>query len=132
MNREEMVAQIEHSARVLVPLHKRVHTTLRKRGQSESARMEWAQAASEFSRQHKDLCFIGGWLTARDRIRSGDQIALEYALAFLEVRPYFFRSGYMFVALIKCLNSVPMTVAQRRRYDAVKASYVKYKRSKKT
>lgn len=57
----------------------------------------------------------------------GDLYAMEYAICFLEVRPYFLRSGYMFKDLIRKLKHAPLNEKQQERYSAVKQKYAKYR-----
>jgi hypothetical protein len=128
MDRDEAIVWMKRAETVLQPLHRDVHALASHRDESEWARKKWSSQCNEFRTQHAALAYPGGWDQARERLRAGDQDALDFALHFIEFRPYFFRSGYMYMALLKCLNSVPMTPAQRGRYDAVKAAYREYRR----
>lgn len=58
-----------------------------------------------------------------EAVRKGNEYALEYAVSFIEVRPYFFRSGYMYVRLLRYLNNAPLSESQRERYLVVKTKY---------
>ena len=130
MKRDDAITWIKNAALVFPPLHREVHTWAMKRSEGAYSTERWSRACATFHEKHKELAFPGGWYLARARLRSGDQDALEYALCFVEIRPYFFHTGYMFTALVKCLNSVPMTTAQRARYERVKAEYLEYTRKK--
>lgn len=66
-----------------------------------------------------------------ESLRNHDKYTIEYALCFIEIRPYFYRSGYMYQRLMRKLNAVPMTEKQRERYLAVKESYANFKASRK-
>ena len=87
----------------------------------------WNHACSEFRNNYEALSFPGGTLGAQDRMRSGDNEAIEYAIAFLEVRPYFFRSGYMYQEFMRVLRNCPLSDSQRRRYDRVREKYLVYR-----
>lgn len=84
----------------------------------------------EFRTQYDALAFIGGVSTARDRIRAGDAQAIEYTLCFIEVRPYFFRSGYMFKDFLRVLRNVELSPTQQTRYDRVCDAYQQYRQRK--
>lgn len=123
-------SQIQANTRRIVELHQRVHETAHSRDLSAAHRESWSQACLEFRTQYDALAFIGGVSTARDRIRSGDAQAIEYALCFIEVRPYFFRSGYMFKDFLRVLRNVELSPAQQARYDRVCDAYQQYRQRK--
>lgn len=50
---------------------------------------------------------------------AGDPETMEAAICFLEVRPYFFRSGYMFDHLIRKTRHAPLSEEQRMRWQGV-------------
>lgn len=108
-------------------LYQRIHQTLARRDDGPKQRQEWKDACSEFHTKYESLAFIGGADTARDRLRDGDAVAIEYALDFLEVRPYFFRSGYLYKDLMRVLRNCPLSNAQRIRYDKIRERYNEYR-----
>lgn len=124
-------SQIQRNARLIAELHQRVHETVRERDVSASRRKAWVDACSEFQARYDALAFIGGVSTARDRIRSGDAMAIEYALCFIEVRPYFFRSGYMYKDFLRVLRNIELSPQQRVRYERVSEAYAEYRRSRR-
>lgn len=58
-----------------------------------------------------------------EALKQGNEYALEYAVCFIEIRPYFFRSGYMYKDLLRRLNKAPLSESQRERYLVVKTKY---------
>lgn len=66
-----------------------------------------------------------------ESLKNHDKYTIEYCLCFIEIRPYFYRSGYMYQRLIKKLNAVPMTEKQRERYLKVKENYAEFKALRK-
>lgn len=64
-------------------------------------------------------------------LRQHNPYAIEYALCFVEIRPYYFRSGYMYQRLMKKLNQVPLNEHQRERFLRVKANLAEYKSRKR-
>lgn len=106
---------IQRHARLACELHNRVRETFKLRNTSPEARAEWSQACDEFHSQYDALAFPGGYRVAQENIQAGDNYAIENAIAFLEVRPYFFRSQYMRTKLIRLLKRAPLTPRQTQR-----------------
>ena len=116
-------SRIQQNALLIAELHQRIHETCTHRDDSEHSRAIWKGACSEFHNRYDELAFPGGTSGIRERLRGGDNQAIEYAIDFLEVRPYFFRSGYMYKDFLRVLRNCALSETQRRRYDQVKASY---------
>ena len=124
-------SRIQNNAQEIVRLHQQMHAAVARRGDGPSEQALWQAACHEFHARYEELSFPGGPRTARDQLRAGDPVALEYALAFLEIRPYFFRSGYMFKDYIRVLRTCPLSDTQRDRYNVVKATYDVYRDQRK-
>ena len=73
------------------------------------------------------LAFPGGYSSALERIAAGEPEAIEAALAFLEIRPYFFRSGYMYKDLLRKTKRAPLSDAQARRFVRIVQAYADYR-----
>jgi hypothetical protein len=108
---------IQENARRVAELHERIHQTFKRRDNSPEARAEWSKACAEFHRQYDALAFPGGYSAALEKIQAGDSGAIEDALAFLEVRPYFFRSQYMRTKLTRLLKHTQLTDRQAQRFQ---------------
>ena len=119
--------KIQRNAAIIAQLHRNNLETHALRDQGAEQMAAWNHACSEFRNNYEALAFPGGTLGARDRMRSGDNEAIEYAIAFLEVRPYFFRSGYMYQEFMRVLRNCPLSDSQRRRYDRVREKYLVYR-----
>lgn len=125
-------SQIQQNARVIAQLHQRINETFAHRDDNDQGRLLWKDACSEFHNKFNELAFLGGTSDIRERLRTGDEEAIEYALDFIEVRPYFFRSGYMYKDFLRVLRNCPLSEAQRKRYDYLKARYTEYRNQRKT
>ena len=110
---------IEKNSAEAARLHKRIHETLARRDVSPEKRAEWLQACEIFHRRYDGLAFPGGYEGALERLLAGDPETMEATICFLEIRPYFFRSGYMFDALIRKARHAPLTSEQRARWQVV-------------
>jgi hypothetical protein len=77
------------------------------------------------------LAFPGGYSTAKERIAAGDADAIEAALCFVEVRPYFFRSGYMFKDLLRRLRHAKLSASQGDRLAVVLLAYEAWRATKR-
>ena len=120
-------SQIQQNARVIAKLHQRIHETFAYRDDNDQSRSLWKDACSEFHNKYNELAFLGGTSGIRERLRAGDEEAIEYALDFIEVRPYFFRSGYMYKDFLRVLKNCSLSDGQRERYDRVRSQYDEYR-----
>lgn len=96
-------------------LHEAVHETFRTRDESEESRTRWRDACAQFHREYNALAFPGGLDEGLARVRAHDPEAIELAIQFLELDPYFFRSGYIKAELLRRLKRAPLTKSQQQR-----------------
>jgi hypothetical protein len=127
MNSDSLKNQILQNAEHLRQLHQRIHSTLRYRSRSPEDRERWSAACAEFHRRYDALAFPGGESDALDRIAEGDSRAIEAGICFVECRPFFFRSGYMFKDILRKLKRANLTAEQSQRLGAVVDAYDKYR-----
>jgi hypothetical protein len=79
-------------------------------------RKAWEMACEQWHRRYESLALPGGWETDfLDKLASGDVDAVEKALCFLEVRPYFFRSGYHWKTILQKCKRAPVSGEQAQR-----------------
>jgi hypothetical protein len=108
---------IQENAKRVTELHDRIHQTVKRRDSSPEARAEWSRACDEFHSQYDALAFPGGYAAGLEKIQAGDTCAIEDALAFLEVRPYFFRSQYIRTKLTRLLKHAQLTARQTEKFQ---------------
>ena len=119
MDSDCLKQRINESAAEIVRLHARIHSTLSDRNKNPDKRREWEKACAEFHARYDRLAFSGGYGGALERISSGVPEAMEAAICFLEVRPYFFRSGYMFKDILRRCRRAPLSSDQRTRLKTI-------------
>jgi hypothetical protein len=119
MNSTDLKKLMDENAAEITRLQRRVHETVLRRGVDAPGRIEWQNACAEFHARYNDLAFPGGSEGAVERILNGDPFAMEAAVCFLEHRPYFFRSGYMFQKILRKAKRAPLTLEQLQRLNAV-------------
>lgn len=124
--------EITRNAEKIDQLKARIEETLKFRDKNEHKRKEWQTACAELHEQYDSLAFPGGLSGAFDRILEGDPEAMEAAICFLECRPFFFRSGYLFKDLLRKTNRAPLKRDQVERLKNVKQAYDKYRESIKS
>jgi hypothetical protein len=122
---------IQRNAPEIVRLYNRIKETVEYRDMGPVERNQWSDACAEFHTQYQSLAFVGGVSTARERLRRGETDAIEYALDFLEVRPYFHRSGYMYKDFMRVLRNCPMSASQRTRYSRIRERYQQYRETRR-
>jgi hypothetical protein len=123
----DLVHTIDANAAELRRLNARIHETLRTRNRSAKDRETWERACADFHAQYDRLAFPGGYSGALDRILAGDRQTIEAALCFVELRPFFFRSGYMFKDLLRKLKRAPLDAASAQRLELVLKAYADYR-----
>jgi hypothetical protein len=109
---------IQANAQRVREMHALILATFMKRS-TPAGRDVWERACAEFHASYDTLAFPGGYESGLRRISEGDAEAIEAALVFLELRPYFFRSGYMREKLLRRLKHVPFNHSQAQRFAAV-------------
>jgi hypothetical protein len=119
MDAASIKGTILENAAEIERLRARIDETYRHSGDSQRQLDEWRSACAEFHARYEDLAFPGGYERAREQIDAGDPIAVEVGLCFLELRPYFFRSGYMFKDILRRVRRSKLSEEQSGRLAAV-------------
>ena len=127
-SQEELRAKMVENAAEMNRLQGRIHETVKWRSESDEAREEWSQACAEFHARYDELCFPWGpYPNFYERLAAGEHEIVEVALCFLEVRPYFFRSGYHWKTILKKCKRAPMSGKQTQRFKTVFQKYSEWK-----
>jgi len=127
MDSDRLKQTILENASRIARLHSRIQETLVDRGKSPEKRREWEQACAEFHERYAGLAFPGGYGGALERITSGDPETMEAAICFLECRPYFFRSGYMFKDILRKCRRAPLSPNQASRLQTIEAKLAEWR-----
>ena len=133
MDSERIKEQIRENAAEIVRLQSRVHETYAERSKSTEKVQQWKQACTEFHSRYPNLAFPGGYRyqgNVWERILAGDLQTMESAICFLEVRPYFFRSGYMFKDLLRKCRRAPLSRNQAERLRAIEKRLLEWRERK--
>lgn len=130
MDSEQLKQRIRDGAAEIKRLQSRIHETLPHRGKSREKRQEWEEACKEFHARYDRLAFPGGYSGALGRISSGDPETIEAAICFLECRPYFFRSGYMFKDIVRRCRRAPLSPSQPARFKVIEGKLAAWKQRK--
>jgi len=130
MDSDRIREKIRENAAEIVRLHSRIHETVRRRGENPKKRLEWEKACAEFHARYSSLAFPGGYKGALRRITSGDPNTMEAAICFLECRPYFFRSGYMFKDILRRCRRAPLSAKQATRLLMIEEKLAEWRKNK--
>jgi len=136
MRTRDIKQAIVTNAEAIRQLHGRIHQTFRHREESLGKWQEWKEASRDFHATWNRLAFPGGYWTdansnALQRIVAGDEQAMEAAICFLEIRPYFFRSGYMFKDILRKAKNAPLSEEQSARLKVVLDNVEEWRRRKR-
>jgi len=108
-------------------LNARVNETAKVRDRSPEDHRNWQLACETFHSRYDALAFPGGYAGALERIVAGEPEAIEAALCFLEARPCFFRSGYMFKDILRKTKRPALSGQQAARLAQVVAAYANHR-----
>jgi len=122
--------QIQNNADKINELSATIDEAVKHRHESTDKWAEWESACAVYHQQYDTLAFPGGLEGAYERIKEGDPDSIEAALCFLECRPYFFRSGYIYNNLMRKLKNTTMNKKQASRFEVILLAYAEYKDSK--
>jgi hypothetical protein len=100
-------------------MNSRINETFALRDRSAEKYREWQRACEIFHSRYNELAFPDGYDGALDRLLAGNLDTVEAALCFLELRPYFFRSGYIFKEILLKAKRAPLSPEQQARLQSV-------------
>ena len=111
-------AQIRSESAAFAALHRKVHETFHRRAHDKDGEHAHSEACRKFHAFEPSIQRVlsGG---ARVRLLAGDPELVEWAIAYIEVDPYHFASGYYKTALLRRLKWVALSERQQKRLQAV-------------
>lgn len=113
----EFTQLILDEAAKLQQLHATVHTTWAHRDRDARFRRVWSDACDAF---HTYVSAIDRYLDrACDEKRYTDREVIEFSICFLEVDPWFFRSGFLKQELLTRLKRTELDKSAKERLRAV-------------
>jgi len=118
---------IRENAEEIGRLHVRIKETARLRNRSPEDLRNWQQACEAFHARYDELAFPGGYGNALERIAASEPAAVDAALCFLGVRPFFFRSGYMYKDILRKTKRAALNKQQATRLERIVAAYEQYR-----
>ena len=128
---DRLRAQMIKNAAEINRLHQLIQQDFGAHPNGDSLYEEWVEARKHFHSRYSQLCLPGGWDESfAERLKSGESRAVEAALCFLEVRPYFFRSGYMWKDLLRKCKRAPMSAEQAERFSTLLSRYERWKQDR--
>ena len=109
---------IERHSATLRHLHEEVREAAQRRSESAEAQQRWQQACNEWHQRYDELSFPGGIREGLKKVEAGDLDAIEIAIMYLELRPFFFGAQYQRVAYTKRLKRLSLPPELKARFDA--------------
>ena len=119
-----MKSLIEENAKKINELMQNINITVKNRnrfynfffsifyGKNTDSYNRWQNACKEFHENYDRLAFIGGLNEGLEKLSRSDPDTIENAIVFLEVNPYFFRSGYIKEKVLPILKRIPLSKEQ--------------------
>ncbi len=110
--------RIRAAADLVVETHRLVIEAARKRDEGREAMDRWDEAARQFHEAVR-LLYSEDFEASLEKLRTGDPIAVEPAITFLEADPWCFRSGYAKETILRFLPRATLTEEQAERLRVV-------------
>jgi hypothetical protein len=104
-------------------LNQAIRDTYARRGLSRHEHEEWSKACAKFHAEYANLSYPGGDERLEAFLR-GDAAEIETAILFLDVDPYFFRSGYLKQIIWDRLKGFELSTSQRTQLELVAIAYL--------
>jgi hypothetical protein len=131
MNKQDALkSAMLRNAATIRELQSAVYETVKYREKSPAQRKEWENACAEFHARYDGLAFPYDYKATVSGLEAGDPDVIEAVLCFLECRPYFFRSGYMFKSMMRKCKRASLAEAQASRLKAVTERQAMWKRER--
>jgi hypothetical protein len=127
MKTDRLKGHMLSNAKEIERLRARIDASVKLRNNGPKEKAAWEAACHAFHARYDALAFPGGYSDALDRIVSGDAAAIEAALCFLELRPRFFRSGYMYKDILSKTMRAQLSEAQKSRLLQVQENNEAYR-----
>lgn len=115
MTPQDTDSLIARNATTLRALHAAIHQAYKKKPHGP----EHHEACAAFRRSYDALAYPGGLTLGLERLEQREPYAVETAIGFLEVDPWFFRSGYIKEELVRRLKHAELRNLQRLRLATV-------------
>jgi hypothetical protein len=131
MGSERIKQLMLDNAAVLRQLHRRVREAADARSGGPVEVKAWVEAARDYHDRYNDLAMPGGYDSVLQGLETSDSGAIDLALCFVELRPYFFRSGYMYTLLMRRLKKCVMNEEQAMRHARVVERAAAWRRRKR-
>jgi hypothetical protein len=93
-------------------LHEKLHRAFDCRHQSEQEYQDWKSAAERF-RNHIRLANPIFGLCYRALERVPDSVEREFVFDYIQIDPYFFRSGYLMERIVRKVKKLELTQAEK-------------------
>ncbi len=77
----------------------------------------WQAACNNFWDQYNKLAFPGGLQEGLAALKNNEPAAIEAAIEFLTIDPYYHRSGYNKKAILHLLKNVPLIKIKFKLYN---------------
>lgn len=121
----------------IIRLHHLIGSTVAKREDNKESYESWKNTCTNFHQNYNALVFDSDNFEGEDGLikllthdSANGEYAREFAICFIEIRPYYFRSGYLYKRLLRKLKHAPLTPEQLARYSKIKKAYRHYRQSK--
>lgn len=111
-------SQIQREERQSKEHRRRINETFLQRDKSRAGFEAWERACREWHNS-RILSFYLWTQEAHERMRRGEREVIEDTLLFLEVDPWFFRSGYLKERVLRHLKGAPLNDSDRARLRQV-------------
>jgi hypothetical protein len=124
MNTKKISSRILEDAQTLVKLYDNITQSYKNKAEHPQA---WEEACALFHDSYDRLAFPSGLSEGLDALKKLDSHAIEVALEYLKVDPYYHRSGYTKKKIVHILKSIPLTNEQIKQLQEIVLNALKSK-----
>lgn len=114
-----MKSLIKQNSQEIIKLIENIDLTFRNKDKNEEGFNNWSNACKIYHENYNILAFPGGLDESFKKLKCSDFSTIEIAIDFLEVNPYFFRSGYIKEEILSILKNIDLNQKQIARLHII-------------
>lgn len=132
MNNKPLATLINNNAKIINQLWQTISSTHSHRSENEKEKKAWETACTIFHKTYDILSFPGGLQHGLTLLKQNNQQIIDVAIEYLNIDPYFYRSGYIKEKIAHLLKQASLNQKQIHKLQTIFISHLMYIRRRES